>query len=146
MPTPYERGRADNIKRNREILLSLELDELKKYVPPKDAKKDMGPVAKSRKRKSPPPRDTNGEGESEAKVVKTGAAQDITNTSGVRRSARNTGKMVDYKSEVVKNPPQLISAAAKDANNSEGKSTLERRHNPYVKTLSRRHRIANRVW
>jgi len=144
MPTPYEKGRAENIKRNRELLLSLGLDELKAYVPPKAVKKDADPVAKSRKRKSPPLQDTKDEDESEAKVAKTRVAQDIKNTSGVRRSGRNTGKIVDYKSEVVTNLPELISAAARSANSSEGKSNLERRHNPYVE-LYRRHRIVNRM-
>lgn len=144
MPTPYEKGRAENIKKNRELLLALGLDELKNYVPPKATKKDMGPVAKSRKRKSPPPQDAKDEDGSEAKVVKTGVAQDIKNTSGVRRSARNAGRMVDYKSEVVTSLPELISTAAKNANNSEGKSSLERRHTPYVES-SRCHRIVNHM-
>jgi len=131
MPTPYEKSRAENIKRNRELLLSLELDELKKYVPPKTVKEGAS-AAGSRKRKSPPPQDTKDENESNTKVSKTCATQDITNTSGVRRSARNAGRAVDYKSEVAKTSPLVISTAAKIAMNSESKKTSERRHTPYV--------------
>ena len=130
MPTPYEKSRAENIKRNRELLLSLGLDALKNYVPPKTVKE--APAAKSRKRKSPLPQDTKDEDESKTKVTKTRATQDITNTSSVRRSARNTGRVVDYKSEVVKTFPEVISTAAKIAMNSENKKTSGRRHNPYV--------------
>ncbi|KAF9779718.1 PUA-like domain-containing protein [Thelephora terrestris] len=92
MPTPYEKSREENIERNRELLTFLGPDELKAYVPPKTTKKD---------------------------AVNTRAAQDITNTSGVRRSARNAGKTIDYKSEVVQALPELVSAAAKIAMNSE---------------------------
>ena len=131
MPTPYEKQRLDNIQRNREMLLALGLDELKKYVPPKATKKDVAAVAKSRKRKSPP-QDAEDESESNGKVLKTRTAQSITDASGVRRSARNTGRVVDYKSEVVKTFPEAISLAAKVALASDRKNTLERRHNPYV--------------
>ncbi|KAF9643648.1 hypothetical protein BDM02DRAFT_3104129 [Thelephora ganbajun] len=130
MPTPYEKARDDNIKRNRETLLALGLDELKTYIPPKTAKKDVAPTAKSRKRKSPSLQDSKEEDESGAKVLRTHATQDITNASGVRRSARNAGKTVDYKSEVIKTLPEVISTAAKNAQNSEGKKTSERRHTP----------------
>ena len=131
MPTPYEKERLANLKRNRELLLALELDELKNYVPSK-TKKVALPEAKSRKRKSPPPRDAKNEDESDGKVLKTRAAQDITNTSGIRRSARNAGKVVDYKSEVVKAAPEIISPAARIAANSESKKDTGRRHSPYV--------------
>lgn len=143
MPTPYEKTRNENIKRNREILLALGLDELKTYVPPK-AVKEVVPTAKSRKRKSPPLQDAKDEDESNAKVSKTRAAQDITNTSGMRRSARNAGKVIDYNREVVKTVPEVISTAAKNAQGSEGRSTAERRHSPYVDPFIRRHAIANR--
>jgi E3 ubiquitin-protein ligase UHRF1 len=143
MPTPYEKSRDENIRRNREMLLALGLDELKTYVPPKTVK-EVVPAAKSRKRKSPPLQDTKDEDESDAKISKTRAAQDITNTSGVRRSARNAGKVIDYKSEAVTTLPEVISAAARIAKNSEGKSTLERRHNPYVDPLSRCRAVADR--
>ncbi|KAF9781005.1 PUA-like domain-containing protein [Thelephora terrestris] len=127
MPTPYEKSREENIKRNRELLMSLGLDELKTYVPPKATKKDVPPAAKSRKRKSPPPEDDTDLG---VKAVKTRAAQDTTNTSGVRRSARNAGKTIDYKSEVVQALPGVVSAAAKIAMNSERRANSERRQNP----------------
>jgi hypothetical protein len=140
MPTPYEKARNENIKRNREALLALGLDELKAYVPPKATKK--APAAKSRKRKSPPLQDAD-EDESKAKALKTRAAQEITNTSGVRRSARNAGKEVDYKSEIVRTLPEVISTAAKNAKNSESKSALERRHNPYVDPPASCHTIVN---
>ena len=132
MPTPYEKSRDENIKRNRELLMTLGLDELKAYVPPKVTKKNIPPAAKSRKRKSPPLEDATSDDEPNAKALKTRATQDITNTSGVRRSARNSGKVVDYKSEVVKAAPEIISPAARIAANSEGKKTLERLHSPYV--------------
>jgi len=119
------------------MLLGLGLDELKQYVPPKTTKKDAPPAAKSRKRKSPP-QDVEDENESNAKVLKTRAAEDITDTSGVRRSARNAGKVVDYKSEVVKTFPEAISLAAKVALDSDRKNALERRHNPYVNLSHRR--------
>ena len=145
MPTPYEKSRNENIKRNREMLLALGLDELKTYVPPKTTKKDVVPAAKSRKRKSPPLQDTKDEDKSDPKVSKTRADQDITNTSGVRRSSRNAGKVVYYKSEVVQTLPEVISTAAKIVRNSEGRSTSERRHSPYVDRLARCHAIANRT-
>jgi len=131
MPTPYEKERAENIKRNREMLLDLGLDELKKYVPPKTTKKDVAPVTQSRKRKSPP-QDAEDGNESNAKVLKTRAAEGITDASGARRSARNAGKVVDYKSEVVKTFPEAISLAAKVALDSDRKNALERLHSPYV--------------
>lgn len=137
MPTPYEKARVENIERNRELLRSLGLDELKTFVPPKTVKE--APTAKSRKRKSPPLQDTKDGDESNAKVSKTRAAQDITDASGVRRSARNAGKFIDYKSEVVKTFPEVISTAAK----SGGKSTSERRHNPYVDLFTRCYTITN---
>ena len=132
MPTPYERQRAENLKKNKALLQELGLDELKMYVPPKTAKKDIAPTAKSRKRKSPPPQDEKGENGSNAKALKTRAAEDITNASGMRRSARNAGKVVDYKSETVKTLPEVISHAAKIAENAGGKRSLERLHTPYV--------------
>ena len=127
--------RDANIRKNRESLLALELDELKTFIPEKTTKKESAPAAKSRKRKLSP-QDTEDGDESDAKLSKKRAAQDITNTSGVRRSARNAGRVVDYKSEVVKTSPEVISAAAKIAANSEGKNTLERRHTPYVDSFA----------
>lgn len=144
MPTPWEKSRELKIKKNRELLLALGLDELKKYVPPKDAKNEAVPAAKSRKRKSPPSQDAKDEDEPGAKVLKTRVTRDITNTSGVRRSTRNAGKVVDYKSEIVRMPPEVISTAAKNAKDSEGKSTLERRHNPYVDPSACCYAMANR--
>ena len=132
MPTPYEKARDANIKRNQELLLALGLDELKKYVPPQTTKNEAAPTAKSRKRKAPPVRDEEDEDESGAKFSKTRAVQDITNTSGVRRSARNSGKVVDYKKEVVATLPAVVSAAAKSVQSSEGRKNSERRHSPYV--------------
>ena len=126
------------------MILALGLDELKTYVPPKTTKKEAIPAVKSRKRKSPLPRDMGDEDESDAKVSNTRAAQDITNTSGVRSSARHAGKVVDYKSEIVITLPEVISTATKIAKNSEGKNTLERRHNPYVDPLAHCHQIADR--
>jgi hypothetical protein len=140
MPTPYEKSRMENIKRNRELLFSMQLDDLKKHVPPKTQTKDVAPTAKSRKRKSPPPRDMEEEDEFETKAVKTRATQDIMNTSGMRRSARNAGKTVDYKSEVVNTLPEVISRAARIALNSEKKAASGRRHNPYVNLFSARRR------
>ena len=142
MPTPYERMRDENIRRNRESLLALELDQLKTFVPQTTTKKGSAPAEKSRKRKLTP-QDTKDEDESDVKLSKTRAAQDITNTSGVRRSARNAGRVVDYKSEVVKNSPEVISTAAKIAANSENKNTSERRHSPYVDSFARCHAIAD---
>lgn len=142
MPTPYERMRDENIRRNRESLLALELDQLKTFVPQTTTKKGSAPAEKSRKRKLTP-QDTKDEDESDVKLSKTRAAQDITNTSGVRRSARNAGRVVDYKSEVVKNSPEVISTAAKIAANSENKNTSERRHSPYVDSFARCRAIAD---
>ena len=134
--------RDENIRRNRESLLALELDQLKTFVPQTTTKKGSAPAEKSRKRKLTP-QDTKDEDESDVKLSKTRAAQDITNTSGVRRSARNAGRVVDYKSEVVKNSPEVISTAAKIAANSENKNTSERRHSPYVDSFARCRAIAD---
>lgn len=118
-----------NIQRNKALLLTLEIDELKSFVPEK-TEKDAPSTTKSRKRKSPPPQDVNEEHELENKFAKTRATKDITNTSGVRRSARNTGKTVDYNSEVVKTFPEAISTAAKIAMKSEKKAASGHRHDP----------------
>ena len=125
------------------MLLALGLDELKTYEPAKTTKEAI-PAVKSRKRKSPPPQDKEDEDESDAKVSKTRAAQDVTNTSGVRRSARHAGNVVDYKSESVTTLPEVISTAAKIVKNGEGKSARERRHDPCVDPLIRCHQIADR--
>lgn len=124
------------------MLLALGLDELKVYVAPKTTKKDLAPAAKSRKRKSPP-QDAEGDNESNTKVLKTHAAEGITDASGARRSARNAGKVVDYKSEIVKTFPEAISHAAKVALNSDRKNALERRHSPYVDLSADRHTTVN---
>ena len=142
MPTQYEKERLANIKRNRDLLLTLGLDELKNFVPPKTTKQDAAPTAKSRKRKSPP-QDAKDEDGLDSKASKTRATQDITDTSGMRRSARNAGKVVDYKSEIVKTLPEVISTAAKSAKNTDGKGISERRHNPYVDLFTRHRTIAN---
>ena len=131
MPTPFERNRMENIKRNQELLFSMDLDELKSYAPKKTETKDVAPAVKSRKRKSPPPSSVEEEEEEEefgAKLVKTRATQDITNASGVRGGARNAGKTVDHKSEVVKTLPEVISTAARVAMNSEKKARSGRRY------------------
>lgn len=101
---------------------------MKNYVPSKTTKSKDRVPEKSRKRKSPP----KNEDDVDTKVVKTRAAQDITNTSGVRRSARNAGKTVDYKSEVVKTFPEATSEAARIAMMSERKAASRDRQNPYV--------------
>ena len=144
MPTPYERARDQNIQRNKDLLVTLGLDSMKEFVPSK--MKEVAPPAKPRKRKSPPHRDIEEGDELEAKIVKTRATQDITNTSGMRRSARNAGKTVDYKSEVVVNLPEVVSTAAKIAMNSGKKAASDRRENPYVNIFSlRRHTAAHGV-
>ena len=137
MPTPYEKQRAENIQRNIQILLDLGVDELKTYVPPKTTKKEVAPAAKSRKRKSPP-QDAEDGNESNTKVLKTRAAEGITDASGVRRSARNAGKVIDYKKEVVRTFPEAVSLAARVALDSDRKNALERRHNPYADLYSPR--------
>jgi len=68
------------------------------------------------------------EDEPDPKLSRTRATQDITNTSGVRGSGRNAGRVVDYESEVVETLPEVISTTAKIVGNSRDKSTLERRH------------------
>jgi hypothetical protein len=114
---------------NLEVLLALGFNELKNYVPPK---KEAVLAAKSRKRKSPPLRDTKDGDRSDAKVSRTRAARDITNTSGVRRSARNAGKVIDYKNEPLKPSLRL--------------PLLPRRSRSIVKARAPRNVATTRMW
>jgi len=110
MQSQYEKDRLANIKRNSDLLLTLGLDELKNFTPPKTTRQDVAPAAKSHKRKSPP-QDAKDEDGSGSKASRTRATQDIMDTSGLRRSARNAGKVVDYQSKAA----HLILRFASDA-------------------------------
>jgi E3 ubiquitin-protein ligase UHRF1 len=91
----YEKDRLANIERNKALLASLELDIPQNLFPQKEVRRPKKPAAPKKRRAEP---DENDEApkESPAKVARTDASDDA---SGVRRSARNAGKTVDYKSE-----------------------------------------------
>jgi len=143
MSTAYERLRDENIKTSRATLLALELDKLKTYHIPSRTMRGAAPAAKTRKRKLLPPQDTEDEDGPDAKVSKKHAAQDITSTSGVRRSTGSAGKVTACESAADGTLPGVVSTSVKIVTNGEGKSTLERRHSPYVNPLVRFHAIAN---
>jgi len=142
MLATYERLRDENVKRNREVLLALGLGGLGARMLPRTTREAV-PAAKTRKRKLPPPQDTEDEDEPDAKVSKKHAAQNIASTSGVQRRARSARKVTACENTVDGTLPEVASTSAKIVTNSEGTSMSEHRHSPYVNPLVLCHAIAN---
>ncbi|KAK0198429.1 PUA-like domain-containing protein [Armillaria mellea] len=100
MVSQYEVDRNANIERNRELLKSLGLDT------PYKRKKSK---TMSKKRKASPLAND----EQSNKVAKVDGETDVSpSETGVRRSARNRGKAVDYKSEKMGESPMPIAFRA----------------------------------
>jgi len=124
------------------MLLAPGLDKLKTHAPPKTTKEavpaairvsaDHRPLKPRKKKMGQMPRFEN--------ARRSGHHEHVWH---VEECLRNAGGVVNYKSEVVETLPEVISTAAKIAGNSEGKSTSERRHDPYVDPLARRGTIVD---
>ncbi|KAI5835345.1 hypothetical protein K523DRAFT_411703 [Schizophyllum commune Tattone D] len=97
MPSAYEKLKAANIEKNKALLISLGLEAATTQVfkdKPKPAPKPKPKKAAPKKRKEPPARE-----EDEGPDTKTQRVETVEAPSGVRRSARNAGKSVDYNAE-----------------------------------------------
>ncbi|KAK0208329.1 PUA-like domain-containing protein [Desarmillaria ectypa] len=103
MVSAYEAQRNANIERNRELLKSLGLDT--PIFEPKETKRKPKTAPKKRK-VSPLAND-------DEKPIKAARFEDVSpSETGVRRSARNRGKAVDYKSEKTRESPMPIAFRA----------------------------------
>ncbi|KAK0506114.1 PUA-like domain-containing protein [Armillaria luteobubalina] len=107
MVSQYEADRNANIERNRELLKSLGLDT--PMFEPTEKKRNK-PKTVSKKRKAPPLANDDKESNKVAKVE--GETDVPASEAGVRRSARNRGKAVDYKSEKTGESPMPIAFRA----------------------------------
>ncbi|KIK06967.1 hypothetical protein K443DRAFT_673855 [Laccaria amethystina LaAM-08-1] len=129
MISEYEKTRNINIQRNKELLESLGLD--KPLVEPKEQKRK--PSTTSKKRKSTA---TNDEAEEPSQpATKSQCIEIATNPdSTVRRSSRNTGKHVDYRSEIRGDQvlPLAFSSGVKISENEGplGRDDGVRKHDP----------------
>ncbi|KAK0233207.1 PUA-like domain-containing protein [Armillaria fumosa] len=107
MVSQYEADRNANIERNRELLKSLGLDT-PMFEPTEKKRKKPQTVSKKRKA-SPLAKDDK----QPNKVAKVDGETDVpASEAGVRRSARNRGKAVDYKSEKTGESPMPIAFRA----------------------------------
>jgi E3 ubiquitin-protein ligase UHRF1 len=129
----YEAVREANIKRNKELLEALKLDlDVAELAPPKPAAKPKQTSAK--KRKERPPAETP-----ENDTVKHARTEE--NRDGPRRSARNSGKTIDYKSENIQASRHLQAASVQaglrslEISEKMGREDGMRIHNPYVPSL-----------
>lgn len=89
----YELDREANIARNRALLATLDIP--KDLFPPKEVRQPKKSAA-SKKRRAEVDESTEEPEDSPPKVARTDSGHE---PSGARRSARNAGKTVDYKSE-----------------------------------------------
>ncbi|TFK30471.1 hypothetical protein FA15DRAFT_9868 [Coprinopsis marcescibilis] len=130
----YERQREENIRKNKELLRSLGLDgPLSSMLEPKEAARKK--ESKSRKRKAeqaeapeePPAKARRADSEK----LKDGESAPV---EGVRRSSRNTGKVVDYKNEIksAHSLPYAYSSGVKTTENEGplGREGGKRVHDP----------------
>ncbi|PPQ88665.1 hypothetical protein CVT25_010241 [Psilocybe cyanescens] len=99
MSSAYEKARLENIRKNRELLIQLGLD--KPLLEPTEIFVKKPAATKKRKLPDPP---LNEEAESDAKAQRV-SLPDTAPESGVRRSSRNAGKIIDYKKEIIKGSP-----------------------------------------
>jgi hypothetical protein len=104
MPTQYELDRLENMKRNKRLLEEFGIKHASVNVlgvqpkPPKTA----------RKRKIPPPSDSEQSDEGRALPSPSKVARVADGTPNVRRSLRNAGKTVDYNAEQMDSPVKTV--------------------------------------
>ena len=129
----YEAVREANIAKNTALIAALKLGDtpfVSTKKPP--AKKPKAPKAAKRKAEHT---DEDGHTAIEEPAKKAAAMQD-SETGGLRRSGRNAGKKVDYAGDGDKlqgrGGPRVVTEAARRAEANEAKSTLQRKHDPYV--------------
>ena len=117
----YELQREENIRKNKELLLSLGLDQI--FPPPKQAK---SPVKKRKAAED----DTGPPQKASKKSLSTEERGKFNTVSseGLRRSSRNAGKVVDYKSERHETP--AINLKGHLSRDSEPRNSTHRKHDP----------------
>jgi len=122
-------------RRNNELLKALGLD--KPMFEPIEKKRKKAPVNKKRKASSPPSDETT---EDSAEPAAKAPRVDV-EPSSIRRSSRNTGKVVDYKAEKkLENPLPIAFKAGTRTTDHEGplgRESGKRIHNPCVVFLKR---------
>ncbi|KAJ7254078.1 PUA-like domain-containing protein [Mycena haematopus] len=104
MVSDYERQRLLNIERNKALLTSMGLD--KPFFEPEEIKRPKPSKATSHKRKA-----EEHDGAPSAKASRVGSVKSMDSGEAglLRRSSRNAGKTVDYKSEQQAGSPLPIS-------------------------------------
>ncbi|KAI0031753.1 PUA-like domain-containing protein [Vararia minispora EC-137] len=130
MPTPYELDREVRIRRNKALLDALGIKNSASTVlgvrtPVAAPAKPRAP----RKRKTPPPSSHSSDTDSPEPASKTAR----TNETGLRRSARNAGKSIDYNKEKEVDPVRTVAKkAGKGGIDREPGSMSKRIHDPKV--------------
>lgn len=127
-PTNYEILRAANIARNKALLAALNIEEI--FPPPaKQTPKPKATKSAPKKRKAPTPEGEDS-AETPAKKRQARSEDENANATGLRRSARNAGKTVDYNALPEKNVLEYAAKTSieheRDANRPMGK----RKHDP----------------
>lgn len=129
----YEDQREENIRRNRELLVSLGLAGPPSFMQPKPKAKRKPAQSKKRQAPSESAADENDE-ERPKKAAK--AVGDGDATEGVRRSSRNKGKTLNYNEDgqssaaAARALPRVISASAQRAMDSAPRDAMKRTHDP----------------
>ncbi|KAF8807436.1 hypothetical protein BYT27DRAFT_7189517 [Phlegmacium glaucopus] len=128
MVSEYQKKREENMRKNKELLISLGLD--KPMLEPKETRMKKRPAIKKRHLPETSADDEDNKPPTKAQRVDS----DSTSGSSLRRSVRNVGKTVDYQKEVVTDSPVpvSISSGVKTSENSGplGRQTGKRRHDP----------------
>lgn len=141
--TAFDEERDANIERNRQILADMGLIGAVQSIihsKPKVQKPRPKKAGRPLKRKEPPPSDaTSEDGDEPApKALRVEVESTPAESGGVRRSARNAAKRVDYSGDgdnlaTERAVPRMLSRAAIEAT-SEPRSSMQRIHDPYVIT------------
>lgn len=130
----YEDQRAENIRRNRELLVSLGLASPPSFMQPKPKAKRK--PAQSKKRQAPSESANADENDEERPKKAAKAVGDGDATEGVRRSSRNKGKTLNYNEDgqssaaAARALPRVISASAQRAMDSAPRDAMKRTHDP----------------
>lgn len=128
-PTAYEIQRQKNLERNKLLLESLGIEPL--FPPPAKQTKNLTKGA-SKKRKAPSPTDDSATDVEKPTKKQARPSAPAENAAGLRRSARNSGKTVDYNAVQERGQPAPVAKSSlehdRDANRPMGK----RKHDPYV--------------
>lgn len=114
----YEKEREANIARNKALLASLGLEKPTTFDEPKEVRRPKK-TAVSKKRKAEPTTEETGD-QSVPKVARTDSDNDGPSSGTRRRSARNTGKTVDYKSEQLRSLPAPLTGRREEGTGNEG--------------------------